>query len=316
MFQHEGNHIGDAWYFVENDICHCYYLTCPVTVTRHTAWDIAHATSSDLIHWNLHGTVIHRGDPGQWDHDCLATGSVVAYGGCYWMAYTGPWCGTLTQIGLAYSFDLYKWEKYPHNPVIKPDESLFSQHGRGIRKFCHWRDAKLYVHNDRLYALICATSRHAPEDACGSVAVVSTDDLQNWSVEGEIEIEAICQELECPQIQKVDNHYVLLFSCFKDLFSPSMQNKYGGYLRQTSYYLISAQPKGPYQFVPDFTLLPNDPQKPEESLQYANQLVLFQGKWYLLGTIWSDFGDCISDPYLIHMSEDRLTAEPISGESF
>lgn len=51
-------------------------------------------------------------------------------------------------------------------------------------------------------------------------------------------------------------------------------------------------------------------------VQWPIELVLFQGKWYLLGTIWSDFGDCISDPYLIHMSEDRLTAEPISGESF
>ena len=60
MLRHEGNHIGDSWYFVKDGVCHCYYLTCPETVERHTAWDIAHAVSTDLVHWENQGIVFSR----------------------------------------------------------------------------------------------------------------------------------------------------------------------------------------------------------------------------------------------------------------
>lgn len=306
MLRQEGCHLGDAWYFVKDGLCHCYYLVCPQAVPRHTAWDIAHATSTDLINWEQHGKVVTRGAEGTWDHSCISTGSVVEHQGAYWMAYTGPWNGKYTQIGVAVSNDLYHWEKLPENPVLSPAEDKFSLCGRGLRTFCHWRDPKLYSSGGKVYALVCATSKTAQGDACGAVAVCSTENLRHWEVPQELAIEAVCQELECPQIARIDDAYVLLFSCYRDLFSAQMQQRYGAQLRQTSYYMVAQEPLGPYRFVPDFQLLPAGEAVGDANQQYANQLVQMNSRWYLLGTVWSEQGDYIADGRTVRFSDGRL----------
>ena len=116
-----------------------------------------------------------------------------------------------------------------------------------------------------------------------------------WDVIGEVQVEPVCQELECPQIYQIEGKYLLLFSCFKDLFSKQMVQKYGDKLRQTSYYMISDSIWGPYRFVPDFRLLPDHCEDPDQNVQYANQLIRMNEKWYILGTVWSDKGDYLAD---------------------
>ena len=37
MLIHPGNYIGDTWYYVDNDTIHCFYLTCPDAIERHTS---------------------------------------------------------------------------------------------------------------------------------------------------------------------------------------------------------------------------------------------------------------------------------------
>ena len=88
MLRDPGKRIGDTWYYVEENICHCFYLTCPDTQPRHQCWDIAHATSRDLIHWTKHGVVLPKGQAGEWDCSCLSTGSVIRFDTRYWMAYS------------------------------------------------------------------------------------------------------------------------------------------------------------------------------------------------------------------------------------
>ena len=295
MLRNEGYQIGDSWYYVKDDICHCFYLTCPVSVERHTAWDIAHATSRDLVHWEKHGIVLAKGNEAQWDRNCLSTGSVIEHDGRYWMAYTGQWNALTGKIGMAVSDDLYHWEKVSENPVLVPDEEVVALLGRGSRKFCHWRDPKLIRHDKEIYALVCATCKTAPEDACGAVAICRSTDMTAWDVIGEVQVEPVCQELECPQIYQIEGKYLLLFSCFKDLFSKQMVQKYGDKLRQTSYYMISDSIWGPYRFVPDFRLLPDHCEDPDQNVQYANQLIRMNEKWYILGTVWSDKGDYLAD---------------------
>lgn len=138
MLKDPGKHIGDTWYYIEENICHCFYLTCPDTQPRHQCWDIAHATSRDLIHWTKHGIVIPKGQDGEWDCSCLSTGSVIRFDNRYWMAYSGKWDGEIVQIGLAVSDDLHTWKKCNWNPVCKPDGELYAKRGRGVRTFCHW----------------------------------------------------------------------------------------------------------------------------------------------------------------------------------
>ncbi len=124
MLTHPNCHLGDSWYHVEDDIVHCWYLVCPDDVERHTAWDIAHATSTDLIDWDLQGVVVERGAEDAWDSDCLATGSVVKHNGNYVMAYTAKWNDLDAATGIAYSSDLSTWTKSANNPATRPGGTL------------------------------------------------------------------------------------------------------------------------------------------------------------------------------------------------
>ena len=89
MLIHPGNHLGDSWYCGDGDTAHCFYLTCPDTVERHTSWDIGHATSTHLIDWTSHDIVLRQGEPGSYGGRCPATGSVIRFNERYWLAYTG-----------------------------------------------------------------------------------------------------------------------------------------------------------------------------------------------------------------------------------
>lgn len=306
MLRHEGNHLGDTWYYVEGDICHCYYLTCPESVPRHTDWEIAHATSRDMVHWELQGTVLRKGDAGEWDANGISTGSVIRYKGTYWMAYTGQWNGPVGMVGLASSKDLYHWEKCSYNPVTCPDDHYYAMNGAGVRTFSHWRDPYLFTDGDYAYHLTCATRKGGRPDACGTAGLARSRDMEHWELLRPMEIEAVCQEMECPQIHLIDGHYVLLFSCYGLLFSDEYVRKYGRRLRQTSYYMISDSMFGPYRFCREWKLLPDDFEDPDRNVQYANQLVEKDGRWYLLGTVWSEQGDYIPDPLVYEMKNGAL----------
>lgn len=306
MLKHEGNYIGDTWYYSKDGVCHCYYLTCPKTIPRHTLWEIAHATSINLKDWELHGTVLTRGNPGEWDHPGISTGSVIKFDNIYWMAYTGQWNSTRGQIGLAKSQDLYHWEKCRWNPVTSPDGRYYAVLGSGTRKFSHWRDPYLFVQDGRVYQLICAAKVDGDPEAGGTVGLAVTEDMRKWELLPPVEIESISQELECPQIKKMGDTYVLLFSSFPEIFSPAVRAVYGKSLRQTSYYMTSRYLFGPYQFSGDMELLPRDCADSDQVTQYANQLVDWNGKWYLLGTVWSERGDYIADPIEVECRNGRL----------
>ncbi len=305
MLKCKNQHIGDSWYYIENDICHCYFLTCQDSIERHTAWNIAHATSKDLKHWEYQGIVLEKGSKDSWDGETLATGSVVKFKEKYWMAYTGNWNSEETAIGMAVSEDLYSWNKISDRPVLNLPASDFASNGRGLRKFRHWRDAKMYVKDDNVYALICTTSKESAEDACGAVAVMKTKDMYTWETVGELPVERIAQEYECPQVYKIHGKYYLIFSCFKDLFSEQMQKQYGDRLRQTSYYMVADSAEGPYRFERDFELIPRSTD-PAADLQYANQIVKMNSEYYIMGTVWSDNGDYIADPLKVRVCDRQL----------
>src|SRR5512139_362929 len=108
MLKHPGNHLGDSWYFIEGDVAHCFYLTCPEGVERHTAWDIGHATSTNLVDWKIVDIILRRGAPGSYDGRCAATGSVIKAYGRYWLAYTGNWNGPKPCVAIAVSDNLYR----------------------------------------------------------------------------------------------------------------------------------------------------------------------------------------------------------------
>lgn len=300
MLRAPGHHLGDSWYYVEGKRVHCFFLICPDTTPRHTGWDIGHASSLDLTHWVYDGIVLRRGAADAWDHVCLATGSILHHGGRFWMAYTGNWFGPRPAVGLAVSNDLSHWEKAAGNPITTIDEQYYTAHSRGRRTFPHWRDPFLFEAAGVVYQFVCATAI-GPHDAAGAIAVARSRDMTAWEMLPPLEVDPFAEELECPHVVAGAGRYYLVFSTLGELLLSSTSaaaSAPGGDM----YSMVGDTPFGPFRVLnPQPLLSPNLNDRP-----YAGRVVDFNGRFYLLGTIWSDAGDRISDPIPLELTATGL----------
>ncbi|MCB0182456.1 MAG: hypothetical protein KDI62_29800, partial [Anaerolineae bacterium] len=213
MLIHPGNYIGDTWYYVDNDTIHCFYLTCPNTIERHISWDIAHATSTNLTDWTLHGVILRKGEPDAYDGRCPATGSVIRFKDRYWLAYTGNWNGPQPVAAMAVSDDLFNWEKLPNNPVTQIDPAYYDDTSRRpLRDWLHWRDPFLFEYEGAVYHYVCANKNNGPIDERGTLGLAKTTDMLTWQVLPPPQVDPVCTEMECPQVHHVDGRYYLIFS--------------------------------------------------------------------------------------------------------
>ncbi len=168
MLKHPAHHIGDGWFYAEGDLVHAFYLVCPETVPRYSNWDIGHATSRDLINWEIHPLALQHGPDGAWDSR-LATGSVFSRDGRFGMAFTSH---VKEETGIAWSDDLFTWKMDPVIPTTEADLRYYEPNGSGKRKFRHWRDPFVLQHEGEWYTFLCASDPNAPEGARGTVGVV------------------------------------------------------------------------------------------------------------------------------------------------
>jgi beta-fructofuranosidase len=302
MLSVPGHHVGDAWYFVDGERVHCFFLICPDEVPRHVAWDIAHASSDNLRDWVFHGVVLRRGEPAAWDGQCLATGSVVRHGGRYWMAYTGNWFGPQPAVGLAYSSDLYAWQKLAHNPVTRIDERQYTAHSRGRRQIPHWRDPFLRVIGDWVYQFVCATAAD-PSVAYGTVGVARSADMHGWELRPPLAVDPFTEELECPQIVSLGTRHYLFFSSQSDWLAGDVRSATTGE-GGNMYAMVGDSVLGRFRMLDPRPVLPVNFPEPT----YAGQIVRFHDAPYLLGTIWRDDGDRISDPIALEFTATGIRA--------
>jgi len=301
MLIHPGNYIGDTWYYVDNDTIHCFYLTCPNTIERHISWDIAHATSTNLTDWTLHGVILRKGEPDAYDGRCPATGSVIRFKDRYWLAYTGNWNGPQPVAAMAVSDDLFNWEKLPNNPVTQIDPAYYDDTPRRPpRDWLHWRDPFLFEYEGAVYHYVCANKNSGPIDERGTLGLAKTTDMLTWQVLPPPQVDPVCTELECPQVHHVDGRYYLIFSAMPDFFSTAFQQRYSGQLRPfSSYAMVGESLFGPFHIHGSGQIIPFDfPLTP-----YANQIVFWQGQTYMLGTVWNDEQDFITDPISVEFTE-------------
>lgn len=300
----KANHrIGDSWFFVKDKAVHLFFLNCPSHIEPHTAWNIDHAVSTDLRNWDLKGTVLYGGKKGEWDVN-LATGSILEINEKYYMAYTGNWSGPNTRVGLAVSDDLFAWEKVDYNPVTGIDNRYYENVGSGKRKISHWRDPFLFEHEGNMYHYVCASKNIGPAHCRGTLGLAKTSNMKDWEVLPPPTIAPGIEELECPQVRKIQGGYYLIFSSHPYCF-PKSKEYNRAHLRQSTYSMVGESLFGPFRLLNPVPIVP-----PESSVQpYAGQVVMWNGAPYLLGTDWftRDY-DFIPDPIALEATENGLKA--------
>jgi len=304
MLIHPGNHVGDAWFHVCGEVVHAFYLTAPSSVKRYTLWDIGHATSRNLVDWKIEGIAIPRGRAGERDERGLATGSVFAAQGRFFMSYTiSEWAETV----MAVSDDLFRWSKCGGEAGTKLDPALYEPIGTGKRASRHWRDPFVIRHEGSWYQLTCASDPTAPEGIRGTVGLARSGDLQSWTILPPLDVEPVCQEMECPQLYWRNERWYLVFSALADQISEEAKARIGaGNVWWTTYVMMAKDFFGPYRLAAHPRIVPaSQPVQP-----YACQIVSHRGQDFCLGSVWPEGGgDHISDPLPVRFTESGI--EPV-----
>ena len=305
MFMQEGYSIGDAWYFVQGDTVHLFCLFKPVGKTG----GIGHMVSHDLRTWENAGLALKKGADGSWDDLRLATGSVVEHEGTYWMAYTGHHSGDdpmVQRVGMAYSADLYHWEKIPENPITEASADNYELMATGKRVKVHWRDPFLLKTEEGVFQLVCARRNDGEVSSRGTVGVAKTHDMHSWEILPPLEHDRIAEEMEVPQVYCINGLYYLVFCTISghenlpDLLAPEFKQLFPDHhFRSTDYSMVGRSPLGPYHIHGTGEILPEAP----APWFYASQLVNFNGEWFLLATGHDEKRSWISDPYPVTADE-------------
>jgi sucrose-6-phosphate hydrolase SacC (GH32 family) len=81
---------------------------------------------------------------------------------------------------MAFSHDLFQWNKYDGNPVFQPINSEWAHWGKDRPSSC--RDPHIHVEDNRYYLYYTAVK--ATGESC--IALAISDDLVNWEDQGSI----------------------------------------------------------------------------------------------------------------------------------
>jgi len=312
MFRLEHHHIGDPWFFVEDDLAHMWFLTQPTSLPadeRGKHWDIGYAVSSDLRVWEYRGIALKRGWGDAWDSGKLATGCVIKRNDLYWMAYTGHrrrWFG-VQRAGLAWSDDLVRWRKLDENPVSEADSPWYDL-GQREREpvHSHWRDPFLVEDGPWMYQLVCAESAGGNRDTAGVVGRARSRDMRHWDIVEPLDAEPIARLMECPNMHYIGDRWFLVFSCYPGMISNEMKQRFPDHsFKPAVYSMVSDHQWGPYRLHGVGTVQPDD----APVLIYAGQLVHWQDQWYILGFLHeSDYqkGEAIADAVAVDAAPEGI----------
>lgn len=170
-------------------------------------YTVGHAVTYDLINWRIEPPVVSVDKDMHENYQVWAPG-VAKKGDTFYMYYTGVNINVAQAICLAASKDLYKWDKYEKNPVVKPGA------------WCPWsldhwsdcRDAMVFVDDDgRAYMYYC-TSKYNDNGAGPAVGIASSDDMINWRDEGAYTFDICDVALESPFVMKRNGNYYMFYT--------------------------------------------------------------------------------------------------------
>jgi len=164
---------------------HLFYIYFPRDNRRTKAgryeYGIGHAVSRDLLAWRFVDIVL-REVPGTWEGGAIYAPYVAqAPNGRYVMLYCGSSETESQQIGAALSDDLYKWDKFPGNPILRPSDAWANW---TPKTYYSCRDAHVLRLDSGEYLCYYTAQTKDPDICC--IAAASSTDLLHWNDRGPV----------------------------------------------------------------------------------------------------------------------------------
>lgn len=205
--------VGDVIPFYWQGQYHAFYLKAPLPPRRHGAdgTAYAHVVSTDLAHWEEWPLVIEPGGPGEPDDLSCFTGSVIERNGVFSLFYTGYRGSDKPQtICRAISHDLRTWQKDPGNPLFAADTRWYET--------LDWRDPFPFWNEEagEYWMLLAAREKTGPVNRRGCIALVTSPDLEQWTVQPPFWAPRLYYTHECPDLFRWGDQWVLVYSTFTE----------------------------------------------------------------------------------------------------
>jgi len=138
-----------------------------------------HASTANLFDWEVHDPVMLI-RPGTWEGAHVWAPSILFHEGRYVMAYTGINRYISQDVGLAYSTDLFEWERDPNNPISPCKGKGWAFWHEDRISSC--RDPHIFEYEGRIWIAYTANTR----EGASCIALISSTDLVKWEDHGPI----------------------------------------------------------------------------------------------------------------------------------
>ena len=170
-----------------------------------------HAVSPDLIHWKRL-PIAFGPDTAHAEKHCYS-GSIALQDGRAWAFYTSVGEGernpeTGAQQWAAYSDDgLKTWHRYEHNPILPAEIN-------GDLNVTFWRDPFVWREKDGLWYAVLGGTLNGQH---GCMLLYRSPDLTNWTFMSVLHQSQEDRLLECPNLIRIGDRYVLLCSPLREI---------------------------------------------------------------------------------------------------
>ncbi len=256
--------VWDSWYVRNDDVWHSYYLKAPHLIgdpeLRHWNVSFGHATSTDLVTWNHHGTCFEPSAGPAWDDYTTWTGSTVRGDDGHWhLYYTGASRGEdgkYQRIGHAISDDLHNWERVGDGMIL--DLKGPNAHHYETDYPNTWHDRAMrdpWVMKDPgggwTMHFTARVSGVDEANAAGCIGLATSPDGYTWTLEPPAFAGGYGQ-LEVPQVFEAGGRWYCLFCTAAEHHSRDLAESIPGGPVTGSHYLIGAGPHGPWAVAPGF----------------------------------------------------------------
>lgn len=171
---------GGIWH---NDEYHVFYIERRLTegTPFYPGNEIyfGHASTGDFFEWTVHNPVMLI-VPNSWEEAHVWAPFIFRWNGRYAMAYTGLNYQCSQDIGLAFSDDLFNWERWDRNPISPLKGQAWASWSPDHIASC--RDPHVLEHDGRIWMTYTANTR----EGATCIAISSTTDLVKWESHGPI----------------------------------------------------------------------------------------------------------------------------------